>query len=138
MDKQNDAAEQDLCACGAKEDPSARFQAQPSLFARGLKIPIRLYQLLLSPLLPAGACRFQPSCSHYALEALNRHGAFKGSLLAGWRLLRCNPWGGTGYDPVPNTFKAGFFKREPHFEAPVSEPLKSDLSSCTEKQNTKP
>ena len=64
---------------------------------RGL---VRLYQLTLSPLLPM-ACRFDPSCSRYAMEALARHGALKGGLLAAKRLGRCHPWGGSGYDPVP-------------------------------------
>lgn len=61
---------------------------------------IRAYQVGLSPLLP-GACRFVPTCSQYALEAVNRHGPVKGSWLATRRLLRCHPLGGVGYDPVP-------------------------------------
>lgn len=61
---------------------------------------IALYRLLLSPLLGT-ACRFAPTCSAYAAEALERHGAAKGGLLALRRLLRCHPWGGSGYDPVP-------------------------------------
>lgn len=63
-------------------------------------LPVRAYRLLLSPWVGNG-CRFQPTCSSYALEALERHGAIKGTALAGWRVLRCNPWGGQGYDPVP-------------------------------------
>ncbi|PNU02609.1 membrane protein insertion efficiency factor YidD [Novosphingobium guangzhouense] len=47
-------------------------------------------------------CRYSPSCSQYAIEAVRRHGAIKGGLLALWRLLRCNPWGGHGHDPVPD------------------------------------
>jgi hypothetical protein len=61
---------------------------------------IRLYQLVLSPWLPAG-CRFTPSCSEYGAEAIRRHGAWKGSGLTIGRILRCHPWGGSGYDPVP-------------------------------------
>ena len=61
---------------------------------------VRGYQLLLSPLLPP-ACRFEPSCSRYALEALTVHGALRGGWLTLRRLLRCHPWGGMGYDPVP-------------------------------------
>ncbi|WP_319582062.1 membrane protein insertion efficiency factor YidD [uncultured Pseudodesulfovibrio sp.] len=61
---------------------------------------IWLYQKLISPLLPQ-ACRFYPSCSEYAREALIRHGAFKGSLLTLWRLLRCQPLCRGGFDPVP-------------------------------------
>lgn len=68
-----------------------------ALALRGL---VRLYQLTLSPLLPM-ACRFDPSCSRYAMEALAQHGALKGGLLAMKRLGRCHPWGGSGYDPVP-------------------------------------
>src|SRR5579862_9447624 len=61
---------------------------------------IRAYQLLLSPIL-LPSCRYYPSCSHYAAEAVARHGAGRGSLLALRRLARCHPWGGSGYDPVP-------------------------------------
>lgn len=52
-------------------------------------------------LTPAGTCKYHPSCSQYAIDALRKHGLVKGSLLAGWRLLRCNPWSDGGYDPVP-------------------------------------
>jgi uncharacterized protein len=61
---------------------------------------IRAYQLILSPFV-GPACRFAPSCSEYALTAIVRYGLFKGSILAMRRLLRCHPWGGSGYDPVP-------------------------------------
>lgn len=67
---------------------------------RGLMCWIRLYQWLVSPLLPA-ACRFEPSCSHYAYEAVRRHGALRGGGLALRRLARCHPYGGCGLDPVP-------------------------------------
>ncbi len=60
---------------------------------------IRAYKLFLSPLLPP-SCRYLPTCSDYAAEALAKHGALAGSLLAARRLLRCHPWGGSGYDPV--------------------------------------
>jgi uncharacterized protein len=60
----------------------------------------RLWQLGPSRILPS-TCRYQPSCSAYAIEALSRYGAFKGSWLAGKRILRCHPWGGHGFDPVP-------------------------------------
>lgn len=62
---------------------------------------VRLYQKTFGSIMPP-VCRYSPSCSNYAVEALQRHGAFRGSWLAGWRLLRCNPWGGSGYDPVPD------------------------------------
>lgn len=63
-------------------------------------LPIRLYQLAISPLfLPS--CRYQPTCSHYAIQAIEKHGIAKGFLLAIKRISRCHPWGGSGYDPVP-------------------------------------
>ncbi len=62
--------------------------------------PIRFYQKYISPLKPP-TCRFTPTCSQYAIEAIRKHGPFKGLVLAVWRILRCNPWGGSGYDPVP-------------------------------------
>lgn len=65
----------------------------------GLILVIRLYRLLLSPLLPA-RCRFQPTCSEYSLEALQRYGAARGCWLAVRRIVRCHPLGGSGYDPV--------------------------------------
>ncbi|MBA4347382.1 MAG: membrane protein insertion efficiency factor YidD [Clostridiales bacterium] len=61
---------------------------------------VRGYKKYISPLLPP-SCRFTPTCSEYAVEALNKHGAWKGSLLALWRILRCNPFCKGGYDPVP-------------------------------------
>jgi len=61
---------------------------------------VRFYQVCISPLKPA-SCRFTPTCSQYALEALRKYGPFKGSWLALRRILRCHPWGGSGYDPVP-------------------------------------
>ena len=73
-----------------------------SPLAHVLSLPIRAYRLLLSPWLGNG-CRFHPTCSAYALGALEKHGAVKGSFLAALRILRCNPWGGQGYDPVPGT-----------------------------------
>ena len=65
-----------------------------------LIIPIKLYQLILSPLL-GPSCRFKPSCSTYAIEALEKHGPIYGAWLVLNRLVRCNPWGGQGFDPVP-------------------------------------
>ena len=61
---------------------------------------VRFYQVCISPLTPP-SCRYTPTCSQYALEALRRYGAFKGGWLAFKRLARCHPWGGSGYDPVP-------------------------------------
>lgn len=71
-----------------------------TLLARLVALPIRAYRLLLSPWI-GHYCRYQPTCSVYALEALERHGAIKGSWLALRRIGRCHPLGGSGYDPVP-------------------------------------
>jgi len=60
---------------------------------------IKVYQLVLSPILP-NACRYTPTCSQYAIEAIQKYGIFLGSWKAIKRILRCNPWGGCGYDPV--------------------------------------
>jgi len=65
-----------------------------------LLLPIYFYKGAISPLTPP-SCRFTPSCSTYALEAIRKHGPFKGFYLALRRILRCHPWGGSGYDPVP-------------------------------------
>ena len=76
----------------------------PSAVSRILAKPligaVRLYRLAVSPWL-GGNCRYQPTCSTYAIEALQTHGALRGSWLAARRIARCNPWGGSGYDPVP-------------------------------------
>jgi putative membrane protein insertion efficiency factor len=67
---------------------------------RGLFVlPIRAYQRLVSPLL-GEHCKYYPSCSEYAVQAVQRFGILRGLVLAGWRLLRCNPWSNGGYDPV--------------------------------------
>jgi len=71
-----------------------------SPLARVAALPVHAYRLLVSPWLGAN-CRFQPTCSAYALEALERHGAFRGTWLAIRRILRCHPGGGSGWDPVP-------------------------------------
>ena len=68
--------------------------------ARLLILPIRFYQKFISPLTPP-LCRYTPTCSQYAVEALRKHGPLKGMYLAVRRILRCHPWGGHGYDPVP-------------------------------------
>jgi len=61
---------------------------------------IRIYQYTISPYFP-NSCRYVPSCSHYGIEAFRKHGVFKGFWLTLKRILRCHPWGGSGYDPVP-------------------------------------
>jgi putative membrane protein insertion efficiency factor len=62
-------------------------------------LPVRVYRRVLSPALPK-RCKYHPSCSAYAVEAVREYGVIRGSVLAGWRLLRCNPWSHGGYDPV--------------------------------------
>jgi uncharacterized protein len=71
-----------------------------SLLRAALIAPIRLYQWTVSPLLGVN-CRYAPNCSAYAAEAIATHGPVKGLWLAARRLVRCHPWGGSGYDPVP-------------------------------------
>lgn len=68
-----------------------------------LLLPIYFYRMAISPLLPP-SCRFTPTCSRYAIDAIKMHGPFKGFYLACRRILRCHPWGGSGYDPVPEKF----------------------------------
>lgn len=72
-----------------------------SFLSRLLILPIRLYKYCISPLFPP-VCRFYPSCSSYAIEALEKHGPVKGLLLGSWRILRCHPGCKGGYDPVPD------------------------------------
>ena len=78
----------------------------PSFVIRFLLLAIRAYKIFVSPLLtflggPFGGCRFTPTCSAYAAEALREHGAVGGTFLAAKRICRCQPWGGCGHDPVP-------------------------------------
>ncbi len=65
-----------------------------------LIVPVKIYQWMISPMLP-GTCRYEPTCSQYAIEALQVHGPVKGLLMGTRRILSCHPWGGHGYDPVP-------------------------------------
>ena len=76
------------------------MKAFSDLLVALLVAPIRFYRAFISPLTPP-SCRFTPTCSQYAIEALRKHGPFRGLALAVWRILRCNPWGGSGSDPVP-------------------------------------
>jgi len=82
----------------------AGIRAAADLMRRGLVAllvaPVRLYQVAVSPLL-GPRCRFYPSCSGYAVQALRRHGPLRGTALAAWRVLRCHPWNPGGIDPVP-------------------------------------
>ena len=70
------------------------------LLAKPLVWLVKFYRLAISPWL-GGNCRYQPTCSNYAIEALETHGVLRGSWLAARRMSRCHPWGGSGYDPVP-------------------------------------
>ncbi len=72
-----------------------------SVFAWSFIFVIKVYQGAISPYLPP-SCRYTPTCSQYGIEALKKHGAFKGSRLTLKRFVSCNPWGGSGYDPVPS------------------------------------
>ncbi len=83
-----------------------------AIAAEVLVLPIRLYQKLISPLLPR-TCKYYPSCSAYAVTAIRRFGPLRGLLLAGWRILRCNPWSRGGVDYVPETFSFPKPKRKP-------------------------
>lgn len=69
-------------------------------------MPLRVYQLAVSPWLPV-SCRFQPTCSDYAITAIKSHGVMRGALLTAKRLGRCHPWGGSGFDPVPHKKTCG-------------------------------
>ncbi|MBQ0088827.1 MAG: membrane protein insertion efficiency factor YidD [Prevotellaceae bacterium] len=96
-----------------------------SFLSSALMLPIRAYQLFISPYLPP-TCRYTPTCSQYAIEAIRIHGPFKGIYLATRRILRCHPWGGSGYDPVPS--KAT--KKEKHhdkFSVKINERLGAKL-----------
>jgi len=78
-------------------------QSAPKVAARAARLlaiaPIVVYRRLISPALPR-RCKYEPTCSRYATEAIARYGILRGLVLAGWRLLRCNPWSYGGYDPV--------------------------------------
>ncbi|MEE2834585.1 MAG: membrane protein insertion efficiency factor YidD [Myxococcota bacterium] len=71
------------------------------MMTSALIVLVRVYQRLISPFI-GGNCRFTPTCSAYAIQALERHGALRATPLVLWRLLRCGPWGGCGEDPVPD------------------------------------
>lgn len=78
-----------------------------------LLLPVYFYRAVISPLMPP-SCRYTPTCSQYTIEALKKHGPFKGSYLSAKRIISCNPWGGSGYDPVPDPKPK---KRKPKAEA---------------------
>ena len=93
-----------------------------SLPQAGLILLIKAYRLLLSPSL-GSACRFEPSCSAYGLEALERHGAVSGTGLTLWRLARCHPWCDGGHDPVPPPHKRTSFPLFSRWVTPVTQTL---------------
>ena len=90
---------------GTESQLEPRLRDLPITFWNLPRIPllalIRFYQMTISPSLPEGTCRFYPSCSHYGYQAIYKFGAFKGSFMAAWRVLRCNPFNRGGFDPVP-------------------------------------
>lgn len=86
----------------ARQDEKQTPEPGPlSISQRLLLWPLTLYRRWLSPLKAQPTCRFHPTCSHYAVDAIKLHGALRGSLLATWRLLRCHPFNAGGFDPVP-------------------------------------
>jgi len=98
------------------DTPPSSAKTRPGLAARALAVPVHAYRLLLSPMLGQN-CRYYPSCSAYALDALHQHGAVKGAWLAVTRVARCHPWHPGGYDPVP----------APHDDTPTSRILRDAL-----------
>jgi putative membrane protein insertion efficiency factor len=76
-------------------------------------LPLRVYQRVVSPLLPR-RCKYEPTCSEYAAQAIGRYGILRGLVLAGWRLLRCNPWSHGGYDPVEDQRLFSSARVRPH------------------------
>jgi uncharacterized protein len=92
--------------------PRERAGSRPSRAAHVLRLlatsPIVLYQRVISPAIPR-RCKYEPTCSRYAVEAIREYGILRGAVLAAWRLLRCNPWSYGGYDPVEaqRVFTAG-------------------------------
>jgi putative membrane protein insertion efficiency factor len=95
---------------GAAAGPGDPVVSWPGRVARAaVTAPIILYQRVVSPAIPR-RCKYEPSCSRYAVAAVGRYGILRGLVLAGWRLLRCNPWSYGGYDPVEaqRLFKVDF------------------------------
>jgi uncharacterized protein len=91
---------------------------------------IRLYQVMLSPIF-GQQCRFHPSCSHYALQALQQHGVLRGSALSLMRIVRCNPLCVGGFDPVPEHFRHEFHEKPS--PAPIHQDLTSGDTCCHQK-----
>jgi putative membrane protein insertion efficiency factor len=86
-----------------RDTPVRQVPTSPGVIGRGLRAaviaPISFYRSFVSPAMPR-RCKYEPTCSRYAVDAIREYGILRGSVLAGWRLLRCNPWSHGGYDPV--------------------------------------
>lgn len=95
------------------------------MFAKVLVGLIRFYRVAVSPWTPP-SCRYQPTCSRYALEAVESHGALRGSWMAARRVARCHPWGGTGYDPVPSASGGADEKTDSSETSDLIEPTTTD------------
>lgn len=109
-----------------------------SFLSRAAGAPIRLYQRTISAGTPP-RCKYAPSCSHYALDALEIHGLVKGTLLSAWRLLRCNPWSAGGVDRVPEkgswpTAPLGHSELLALYEQEDSSPLSSRADTIRKKR----
>ncbi len=102
-------------------------QHRGGMLSSAVRAGVRAYQLFVSPLRPP-SCRFLPTCSDYAIEALGLHGALRGGGLALWRLARCQPWGGSGYDPVPAPMLSIWPARSPR---PTAKPADCPVDSET-------
>ena len=93
-----------MCSKCDNESTEKKKRKEPLTLKRVLIYPfvafVRFYQIAISPYTPS-TCRYIPTCSHYTIEALQKRGLFVGSWLAFKRIMSCNPWGGSGYDPVP-------------------------------------
>lgn len=97
-----------MTAHASSRSPAGPGRAPVARLMRAVAVaPIVAYQRVISPALPR-RCKYEPTCSRYAVQAIRRHGAARGLVLAVWRLLRCNPWSDGGYDPVEaqRVFKA--------------------------------
>lgn len=95
------------------------MSAAQQVAVRAVLVPVRLYQRLISPALPR-RCKYHPTCSAYAVQAVVSYGILRGAVLAAWRLLRCNPFSHGGYDPVSAQTIFRRAPREPSASAPLS------------------
>lgn len=91
-----------------------------TIFSFLLIVPVKLYQWIISPWLP-NACRYNPTCSHYAIDALKVHGPIKGLYLATRRIFSCHQWGGWGFDPVPKSEEFTWKKPEAQKKRPFTD-----------------